>query len=193
MPYTLSDLARLIAKHNFCVLASQGLRGPHVAGVGYFARRLDLYIPTSANTTKARNVGQDPRVAVHIHLHVLSLVRCELCFRGLTKLSFEAPTLGIGKLMKEGTRFFVPHHQRDFSWTDDEIEQFLTDIQDARTAKHPDYFIGLMVFMRRDKGELRILDGQQRLVTAQIVLACVRNWLRNHGHIQDGQMQPQPL
>jgi uncharacterized protein YhbP (UPF0306 family) len=66
MPYTLEDLVRLIAKHNFCVLATQGLRGPHAAGVGYFARRLDLYIPTSANTTKARNVGRDPRVAVHI-------------------------------------------------------------------------------------------------------------------------------
>jgi hypothetical protein len=33
MTYTLSDLTRLIAKRNFCVLATQGLRGPHVAGV----------------------------------------------------------------------------------------------------------------------------------------------------------------
>ena len=66
MPYTLSDLTRLIAKHNFCILATQGLHGPHVAGVGYFANGLDLYIPTSANTAKARNVRRDPRVAVHI-------------------------------------------------------------------------------------------------------------------------------
>jgi len=66
MPYTLEDLIRLIAKRNFCVLATQGLHGPHVAGVGYFARGLDMYIPTSANTTKARNVRRDPRVAVHI-------------------------------------------------------------------------------------------------------------------------------
>jgi len=66
MPYTLEDLARLIAKRNFCVLATQGRHGPHVAGVGYFARGLDLYIPTSAKTVKARNVRRDPRVAVHI-------------------------------------------------------------------------------------------------------------------------------
>jgi hypothetical protein len=105
----------------------------------------------------------------------------------LTELSFEAPTLGIGKLLKEGARFFVPHHQRDYSWTDDEIEQFLADIQEARAAKRPDYFIGLMVFIRRNQGELTILDGQQRLVTAQIVLACIRNWLRNHGHDQDAE------
>jgi len=66
MTYTLEDLTRLIAKHNFCVLATQGRRGPHVAGVGYFARGLDLYIPTSANTAKARNVARDSRVAVNI-------------------------------------------------------------------------------------------------------------------------------
>jgi hypothetical protein len=66
MAYTLKNLTRLIAKHSFCVLATQGLRGPHVAGVCYFARGLDLYIPTSANTVKARNVRRDPRVAVHV-------------------------------------------------------------------------------------------------------------------------------
>ena len=66
MPYTLEDLTRLIAKRNFCVLATQGLRGPHVAGVSYFAHGLDLYILTSAKTVKARNVRSDPQVAVHI-------------------------------------------------------------------------------------------------------------------------------
>jgi nitroimidazol reductase NimA-like FMN-containing flavoprotein (pyridoxamine 5'-phosphate oxidase superfamily) len=66
MPYSLKDLTRLIARQNFCILATQGLYGPHVAGVGYFAHGLDLYIPTSANTTKARNIRPDPRVAVHI-------------------------------------------------------------------------------------------------------------------------------
>ena len=66
MPYTLKDLARLVAKRNFCILATQGLRGPHVAGVGYFSHGLDLYIPTGAKTAKARNIRRDPRVAVHI-------------------------------------------------------------------------------------------------------------------------------
>jgi hypothetical protein len=64
--YTLEDLIRLIAKHNFCALATQGSRGPHVAGVGYFAQGLDIYIPTNAKTAKARNIRSDPHVAVHI-------------------------------------------------------------------------------------------------------------------------------
>ncbi len=66
MTYTLKDLARLIAKHNFCVLATQGSRGPHAAGVSYFARGLDIYIPTSATTVKVRNLLRESRVAVHI-------------------------------------------------------------------------------------------------------------------------------
>ena len=66
MAFTLEDLTKLIAKRNFCVLATQGLHGPHAVGVGYFACGLDLYIPTSAKTVKARNVRHDQRVAVHI-------------------------------------------------------------------------------------------------------------------------------
>ena len=66
MAYTLKDLMRLIAKHNFCTLATQGSHGPHVAGVGYFARGLDIYVPTSAKTMKARNLRRDSHVAVHI-------------------------------------------------------------------------------------------------------------------------------
>ena len=66
MAYTLEDVTRLIAKRNFCVLATQGPRGPHVAGVGYFATGLDIYIPTGARTAKARNIRRDPHVAVHI-------------------------------------------------------------------------------------------------------------------------------
>ena len=33
VPYTLEDLTCLVAKRNFCILATQGLYGPHIAGV----------------------------------------------------------------------------------------------------------------------------------------------------------------
>mgnify|MGYP001033117671 CR=1 FL=1 len=66
MTYTLQDLIDLIAKRHFCVLATQGQRGPHVSGVGYFAQGLDMYIPTSIKTSKARNVRRNSRVAVQI-------------------------------------------------------------------------------------------------------------------------------
>lgn len=36
----------------------------------------------------------------------------------------EAPTVGIGHLLKEGGRFLIPHHQRDYSWTEDELDNY---------------------------------------------------------------------
>lgn len=90
----------------------------------------------------------------------------------------EAPTIGLGRLLKEGSRFLVPHHQRDYSWTADEIDQLFVDIQEARDAGQDEYFLGLMVFMRDGEQQFVILDGQQRLATATIALAAVRGWLR---------------
>jgi hypothetical protein len=97
----------------------------------------------------------------------------------------EAPTIGIGRLLRDGGRFFVPPHQRDYSWSEDEIEQFFVDIGDAVRAGQPDYFIGLMVFMPIREREYTILDGQQRLATTTLILGAIRNWLRRSGLGQD--------
>jgi ASC-1-like (ASCH) protein len=98
---------------------------------------------------------------------------------------FETPEMGIGRLLSEGNRFFVPHHQRDYSWTEDEIEQFFTDITDAHSTSQKEYFIGLMVFMPKGEREYTILDGQQRIATTMILLASIRTWLRQRGFDED--------
>jgi uncharacterized protein with ParB-like and HNH nuclease domain len=75
-----------------------------------------------------------------------------------------APTIGIGRLLKEEGRFFIPHHQRDYSWTQDQLEQLFQDIEETQGIGQPEYFIGLMVFMPGDEQrEFTILDGQQPL------------------------------
>jgi hypothetical protein len=99
------------------------------------------------------------------------------------KLSAE--TVGIGRLLMEGNRFRVPLHQREYSWTDDEIEQMFTDVSGARATDQAEYFLGLVVFVAREGGDLTILDGQQRIVTAVIILACIRDWMRAHGYHKD--------
>ena len=98
---------------------------------------------------------------------------------------FEAPTLGLGRLLNEGSRFTVPHHQRDYSWTEDELSQFFTDIEEARNNESEYYFIGLMVFMPGEHGEYTILDGQQRMATAAILLSAIRTWLASHALSRD--------
>jgi len=99
----------------------------------------------------------------------------------------EAPTIGIGRLIREGGRFLVPHHQRDYSWTEDEIEQLFDDVIDALNAGQNEYFIGLMVFMPSSNREFTILDGQQRLATTILILSSIRTWLTARGYNQDAE------
>jgi hypothetical protein len=97
----------------------------------------------------------------------------------------EAPPSGIGKLLMDA-RFVLPRHQRDYSWTEDEVRQLLDDVDDAIERKDKTYFLGLMVFMASDNGELIVLDGQQRLATTVILFSAVRSWLSQYSqHTKD--------
>ena len=58
----------------------------------------------------------------------------------------EAPTVDVGRLLMEGGRFLIPHHQRDYSWTEDELAQLFKAVYDAKDSGQNEYFIGLMVF-----------------------------------------------
>ena len=71
----------------------------------------------------------------------------------------EAPAAGIGNLIMDN-RFAVPNHQRDYSWTDEEVQQLFDDIETALEKSSSVYFLGLMVFLNAPKG-LVVLDGQQ--------------------------------
>ncbi len=92
----------------------------------------------------------------------------------------EAPTVGVGLMLKEGSRYEVPHHQRDYAWSDDEIAQLFIDVTAAQETEQSRYFLGLIVLIPND-GRLSILDGQQRLATATIIYSSIRAWLRENG------------
>jgi uncharacterized protein with ParB-like and HNH nuclease domain len=90
----------------------------------------------------------------------------------------EAP--GIGKLLIE-SRFSVPSHQRDYSWTEDEVRELIDDVVGAiKNETGQQYFIGLMVFLGEDLASLVVLDGQQRLATVVIICSAIRGWLNQY-------------
>ncbi|EEH5461637.1 DUF262 domain-containing protein, partial [Salmonella enterica] len=39
--------------------------------------------------------------------------------------------MSFGELFKNSNIFYTPTYQRDYSWEDEQIEQFCNDIQDA--------------------------------------------------------------
>lgn len=79
----------------------------------------------------------------------------------------------INDLLKE--RFFVPSYQRGFRWTKLQIVDLLNDIWEFQsTCEKKDHFYCLqpIVVKRLSTGEWELVDGQQRLTTILLILAC---------------------
>jgi len=80
----------------------------------------------------------------------------------------------------------VPPYQRNYSWGDEEVLDFWHDARDFHAelakdrSKQGNYLFGTVVLAGRgDHAE--IIDGQQRLATATVFLACVRDALQEMG------------
>jgi general stress protein 26 len=59
-------IRRAIARHSFCTLATSSGNRPHVVGVLYAPVDGALYVSTLQSSKKARNIRDNPRVAVCI-------------------------------------------------------------------------------------------------------------------------------
>ncbi len=68
----LDQVIKAVAKRSFCMLATASPSGrPHVAGVLYQAIGTTLYVNMSRDSRKARNVADNPYVAVSIPIRRL--------------------------------------------------------------------------------------------------------------------------
>lgn len=102
----------------------------------------------------------------------------------MTVASPETPTVGLGQFIKQ-SKFRVPSHQRDYSWKEEYVKQFVDDVVRAMTDGEGIYFCGLMVFVREDATTYQVLDGQQRLATTIMLFAAVRNWFNTYSEFRD--------
>ncbi len=92
----------------------------------------------------------------------------------------------IGDLLSTTSpRIVVSDYQRDFSWTESEADVFFRDLI-AFSNLYPDknvdtqeYFLGSMVLVTGGADHL-LLDGQQRLATATILLSVIRDYLNRY-------------
>jgi uncharacterized protein with ParB-like and HNH nuclease domain len=90
----------------------------------------------------------------------------------------------------------VPAWQRSYSWDTKEVTAFWEDIvnfSDLHPGKHlerTEYFLGSVVLVEK-QNHFEVLDGQQRLATASIMLAALRDVVRDEqagaaDHINSG-------
>lgn len=81
------------------------------------------------------------------------------------------------KELLSNAQYVIPLYQRNFSWGQPEITQFMHDIMDCFEKNNRNYYIGTLVVLQRraEKGvEYEVIDGQQRLTTLHIMLSALK-------------------
>ncbi|MFT8356346.1 MAG: DUF262 domain-containing protein [Bifidobacterium aquikefiri] len=69
-----------------------------------------------------------------------------------------------------GNRFTIPIYQRNYSWGDDEISDFFSDLSDSVDQDY--YFLGLFILTGENQPK-EVVDGQQRLLTVTLLAAAL--------------------
>ncbi len=85
--------------------------------------------------------------------------------------------LSVKHLLGSGSTYVIPMYQRNYAWEEGEITQLIQDIIDY-LPQNQHYYIGtLVVFERREKGQIsyETIDGQQRLTTLSLLTSFLRN------------------
>lgn len=79
--------------------------------------------------------------------------------------------------------YSVPDFQREYVWEETNVEKLLQDIYDEfydenkNLTQGGEYFIGSIVTYKDGDGIFQLIDGQQRLTTAYLVLCVIRDIL----------------
>lgn len=75
--------------------------------------------------------------------------------------------------------FYIPAYQRGYRWTAQEVKDLLNDINEFTPKEIDDsdektwYCLQPVVVKQRDMGIYEVIDGQQRLTTAYLILYCL--------------------
>ena len=91
-------------------------------------------------------------------------------------MAFEVFDRNISELFKNDDTFFIPRYQRNYVWGELNWSQLIKDIRYcAEVTPDWSHFVGSMVFERKQNsgGVVHIIDGQQRIITFQVVIFAI--------------------
>jgi hypothetical protein len=91
----------------------------------------------------------------------------------IDQIAITPETIG---LALKNLRLAVPVHQRSYKWEPDNVTDLYQDLGSAMNENEPEYFLGSIVLVTRDDGQLEVNDGQQRLATSMILIAAIRDY-----------------
>lgn len=91
-----------------------------------------------------------------------------------TENLLNANTISFADIISGDNIYQVPLFQRDYSWKEDNWDDLWLDINNSIVA-NTRHYMGSIVLIKKDKKNLEIIDGQQRLTTLTILsLSCIR-------------------
>lgn len=97
-------------------------------------------------------------------------------------MSYIPTETNIDKMLAAGrNQYIVPLYQREYSWGEDEHNDFWEDL-DFIIKNKDRHFIGTIVLhkKKKDDDEAFIIDGQQRLATIAIIISCLKKLLKQY-------------
>lgn len=92
--------------------------------------------------------------------------------------TIESQDLTLEKLFNDF--YVVPNYQREYVWKEKQVTELLEDIykefSSNDSASTSEYFIGSIIVRLGENGVYELIDGQQRITTAYLVLCAVRDY-----------------
>jgi uncharacterized protein with ParB-like and HNH nuclease domain len=80
----------------------------------------------------------------------------------------------IGKIFSSDFFFTIPDYQRPFAWEEGNFQDLIDDLISANGGEQ--YFLGTLVLHKKPaKNTYDVVDGQQRLTSLLILIACIRD------------------
>lgn len=87
-------------------------------------------------------------------------------------------------LVTKNFSFHVPAYQREYAWTETQIEDLWTDLVDFwdQRDSDEDYLLGQVILSPKNKASLEyfIVDGQQRFTTLCVLFAAARDFAEDN-------------
>ncbi|BAZ25172.1 hypothetical protein NIES4073_60760 [Kalymmatonema gypsitolerans NIES-4073] len=101
-----------------------------------------------------------------------------------TTSNIDSRLMSFGELLAGNNSYSVPSFQRDYSWTEAEVQQLWDDITQTLEERRTEHFIGSVVVNNSNKPKLMLIDGQQRLTTVSILMCVLRDIAKQKGDDQ---------
>ncbi len=78
--------------------------------------------------------------------------------------------------------YVVLDYQREYVWKEEHVKAFIEDIYSEFSSNKSDsaYFIGSIIVCVRDNNVYELIDGQQRMTTAFLVLCAIRDYRKEN-------------